>query len=709
MAACLAGEIPQAILAGDYERAKSTALWYQELFGKGNYYIELQDHGLEEDTIVLPQLIKLARETGIPMAATNDSHYLRKDDAKMQSILLCIQTGKTIQDADRMEFQTDEFYVKTTDEMYELFAMVPEACANTQKIADQCNFDFDFGHTKIPYYKAPNGMDNQEFFEKLCWDGLERRYGPDVPQSNKDRLTYEIGVVKSMGYTNYYLIVWDYINYAKSQGIPVGPGRGSGAGSIAAYCVGITDIDPIRYNLIFERFLNPERVSMPDFDVDFCYERRQEVIDYVNRKYGADHVAQIVTFGTMAARGAIRDVGRALNIPYADVDVVAKQVPSGPGALHITLDEALKLSKPLRDAYEGDERIRTLIDTAKAIEGMPRHASTHAAGVVITRKPVVDYVPLAKNDESVVTQYVMTTLEELGLLKMDFLGLRNLTILDDTVRLVQKSRPSFSLADIPDNDPAVFQMLSEGRTSGVFQMESAGMTGVCVGLKPQNIEDITAIIALYRPGPMDSIPRFIACKHNPDKVKYKHPMLEPILSVTYGCIVYQEQVIEIFRRLAGYTLGQADMVRRAMSKKKVKDIERERQAFVYGDAGRAIAGCIANGVPEDVAKDIYDEIYAFANYAFNKAHAVAYAIVCYQTAWFKCHYTKEYMAALLTSVLDSSEKVAEYIAECRDCGIHLLPPDINESEPTSPCPASTSASAWCRQGSGPGLYQRCAG
>ena len=676
LSACLAGEIPQAILAGDYERAKSTALWYQELFGKGNYYIELQDHGLEEDTIVLPQLIKLARETGIPMAATNDSHYLRKDDAKLQSILLCIQTGKTIQDADRMEFQTDEFYVKTTDEMYDLFAMVPEACANTQKIADQCNFDFDFGHTKIPYYKAPNGMDNQEFFEKLCWDGLERRYGSDVPQSNKDRLTYEISVVKSMGYTNYYLIVWDYINYAKSQGIPVGPGRGSGAGSIAAYCVGITDIDPIRYNLIFERFLNPERVSMPDFDVDFCYERRQEVIDYVNRKYGADHVAQIVTFGTMAARAAIRDVGRALNMTYAEVDVVAKLVPT---ALHITIKDALKLSKQLSDLYETDERVRRLINMAQALEGMPRHASTHAAGVVITKRPVYEYVPLARNDESIVCQYTMVTLEELGLLKMDFLGLRNLTVLDDAVKMVQKYRPDFRLADIPMDDAAVFEMLSQGKTGGVFQMESAGMTGVCVGLKPQSIEDITAIIALYRPGPMESIPRFIACKHDPKLVVYKHPSLQPILSGTYGCIVYQEQVIQIFQQLAGYSLGQADMVRRAMSKKKAKDVEREREAFLHGDPARNIRGCVANGIPEATAQAIYDEIYDFANYAFNKAHAVSYAVVAYQTAYFKHYFTREYMAALLTSVLDNSDKVAEYIAECRDCGIELLPPDVNRS------------------------------
>ena len=679
LSACLAGEIPKRLVNGDYDGAKEYALTMQEIFGEDNFYLELQDHGIPQQTLVNRDLLRIHQETGIPLVCTNDAHYLRPEDAESHDVLLCIQTGKTVDDENRMRYEPRNFYLRSTEEMEELFGTYPDAVANTQRIADRCQMEFTFGKYHLPEFQLPPGVDSPTYLRQLCEKGFTERYGTEHEEYRR-QLDYELDMIGRMGFTDYFLIVSDFVRYAKDAGIPVGPGRGSAAGSMVSYCLYITDIDPMQYHLYFERFLNPERVSMPDIDMDFGDTRRGEVVDYVRRKYGDDHVAQIVTFGTMAARAAIRDVGRALNIPYADVDVVAKQVPSGPGALHITLDEALKLSKPLRDAYEGDERIRTLIDTAKAIEGMPRHASTHAAGVVITRKPVVDYVPLAKNDESVVTQYVMTTLEELGLLKMDFLGLRNLTILDDTVRLVQKSRPSFSLADIPDNDPAVFQMLSEGRTSGVFQMESAGMTGVCVGLKPQNIEDITAIIALYRPGPMDSIPRFIACKHNPDKVKYKHPMLEPILSVTYGCIVYQEQVIEIFRRLAGYTLGQADMVRRAMSKKKVKDIERERQAFVYGDAGRAIAGCIANGVPEDVAKDIYDEIYAFANYAFNKAHAVAYAIVCYQTAWFKCHYTKEYMAALLTSVLDSSEKVAEYIAECRDCGIHLLPPDINESE-----------------------------
>ena len=678
LSACLAGEIPRRLRNGEYENAKAYALELSHIFGPDRFYLELQDHGIRDQAIVNQGILRIHRETGLPMVCTNDAHYLRKEDAEAHDVLLCIQTGKTIDDENRMRYEPRNFYLRSEEEMAALFAGYEGALENTSKIADMCNLDFSFGKYHLPEFRLPEGYDSFSYLKKLCDEGYRERYGTDDQYRNQ--LRYEQDMIEKMGFTDYFLIVSDFVRYARSAGIPVGPGRGSAAGSMVSYCLHITDIDPMKYNLYFERFLNPERVSMPDIDMDFGDTRRGEVVDYVRRKYGDDHVAQIVTFGTMAARGVIRDVGRVMNMPYADVDVIAKQVPAGPGALHITLDDALRLSKPLREQYETDEQVKKLIDTAKALEGMPRHASTHAAGVVITRKPVVDYVPLAKNDESVVTQYVMTTLEELGLLKMDFLGLRNLTILDDTVRLVQKSRPSFSLADIPDNDPAVFQMLSEGRTSGVFQMESAGMTGVCVGLKPQNIEDITAIIALYRPGPMDSIPRFIACKHNPDKVKYKHPMLEPILSVTYGCIVYQEQVIEIFRRLAGYTLGQADMVRRAMSKKKVKDIERERQAFVYGDAGRAIAGCIANGVPEDVAKDIYDEIYAFANYAFNKAHAVAYAIVCYQTAWFKCHYTKEYMAALLTSVLDSSEKVAEYIAECRDCGIHLLPPDINESE-----------------------------
>ncbi len=679
LSACRSGEVPRLILAGDYAGAKAAALEMRGLFGEDGYYLELQDHGLPGDREVAQGLIRIHQETGIPLVVTNDAHYLRREDAQMQDTLMCIQMGKTVDDPGRLRMETQELYVKSTQEMAALFPDYPEAVENTGKIAQLCNLEFQFGVHHLPEFKLPEGYaDGDAYFQKLCEEGFARRY-PQAVQEYRARLDYEMKIIRQMGFVDYFLIVSDFIGYAKGRGIPVGPGRGSAAGSMVAYCMNITDVDPMKYGLYFERFLNPERVTMPDIDIDFCIRRRQEVIEYVQKKYGADHVAQIVTFGTMAARGAIRDVGRALNVPYADVDAVAKQVPGGPGNLHITLDDALKLSKPLRDSYEGDERIHALIDTAKAIEGMPRHASTHAAGVVITRRPVVDYVPLAKNDESIVTQYVMTTLEELGLLKMDFLGLRNLTVLDDTVRMVAQNRPGFTLADVPDGDPAVFQMLSDGKTSGVFQMESAGMTGVCVGLKPQNIEDITAIIALYRPGPMDSIPRFIACKQNPDKVRYKHPMLEPILSMTYGCIVYQEQVIEIFRRLAGYSLGQADMVRRAMSKKKVKDIEKERGAFLHGDPERDIAGCAANGISEQVAQDIYDEIYDFANYAFNKAHALAYAIVAYQTAWFKCHYTKEYMAALLTSVLDSSGKVAEYITECRERGISLLPPDINQS------------------------------
>ena len=680
LSACLAGAVPRLVLGSNYEGAKAHALEMQEIFGAGNYYLEIQDHGIPAQREAAEGILRIHRETGIPLVVTNDAHYLTREDASMQDTLMAIQMGKTVDDPSRMRFETKEFFIKSEEEMAALFPEYPEAVENTARIAEQCEVEFEFGKYHLPEFKLPEGCtDGDVYFQQLCDQGFARRY-PQAPEGYRARLEYEMGVIRQMGFVEYFLIVSDFINYAKGQDIPVGPGRGSAAGSMVAYCLNITEIDPMRYDLYFERFLNPERVTMPDIDVDFCIRRRQEVIEYVQRKYGPDHVAQIVTFGTMAAKGAIRDVGRALNIPYAEVDAVAKQVPSGPNNLHITLDEALKLSKPLREAYEGDEKIRRLIDTAKAIEGMPRHASTHAAGVVITRRPVVDYVPLAKNDESVVTQFVMTTLEELGLLKMDFLGLRNLTVLDDAVRMVRRQEPGFSLAGLPDDDPAVFQMLSEGKTSGVFQMESAGMTGVCVSLKPQSIEDITAIIALYRPGPMESIPRFIACKQNPGKISYKHPVLKPILEVTYGCIVYQEQVIRIFQDMAGYSLGQADMVRRAISKKKKEQIERERKAFIYGDPERGIDGCIARGIPEQVGQDVYDEIYDFANYAFNKAHAVSYAVVCYQTAWFKCHRTREYMAALLTSVLDSSEKVAEYIAECKECGIHLLPPDINESE-----------------------------
>jgi DNA polymerase-3 subunit alpha len=679
LSACLAGEIPRRILSGDWAGAKAHALEMREIFGEDGYYLELQDHGIPEQREVVEGILRLHRETGIPLVATNDAHYLRREDAEMHDVLLCIQTGKTVDDPNRMKYEPRNFYLRSEEEMAALFPQCPDALENTAKIAGLCNLDFEFGVHHLPEFKLPDGWtDGDAYFESLCTQGFARRY-PQGSAEYRKRLQDEMAMIRKMGFVDYFLIVSDFISFAKGRGIPVGPGRGSAAGSMVSYCLDITDVDPMKYNLYFERFLNPERVTMPDIDIDFCIRRRQEVIEYVQEKYGADHVAQIVTFGTMAARGAIRDVGRALNVPYAEVDNIAKQVPSGPGALHITLEQALKLSKPLKDLYEGDQRVKELIDTAMALEGMPRHASTHAAGVVITRLPVVDYVPLAKNDESVVTQYVMTTLEELGLLKMDFLGLRNLTILNDTVQMVAEKRPGFTLSDIPDRDPEVFRMLSEGRTSGVFQMESAGMTGVCVGLKPKDIEDITAIIALYRPGPMESIPRFIACKQNPNLIRYKHPALEPILSVTYGCIVYQEQVIQIFQQLGGYSLGQADMVRRAISKKKAKEIQKEERAFIYGDKERGIRGCIAGGIQEQVAKAIYDEIYDFANYAFNKAHAVCYAIVAYQTAWFKYHYTREYMAALLTSVLDSQDKVAEYIAECKENGIKLLPPDINES------------------------------
>ena len=678
--ACLGGEIPKLLLADEYDKAKEVALEMRGLFGEDGYYLEMQDHGIPAQKRVNAGLVRLHEETGIPLIATNDAHYLRREDAEMQDILMCIQMGKTLEEPNRMRFETREFYVKSEEEMAALFPNHPEALENTGKIAALCNVDFEFGKYHLPHFQLPEGWtDGEAYFKKLCLDGFERRY-PDGPEEYRKQLRYEMDMIRKMGFVDYFLIVSDFIAFAKGNGIPVGPGRGSAAGSMVSYCLNITDLDPMKYSLYFERFLNPERVSMPDIDIDFCIRRRQEVIDYVNRKYGSDHVAQIVTFGTMAARGSVRDVGRVLGIPYGDVDAVAKLIPSGPGALHITLEDSLKLSKQLKDVYDGDEQVKKLIDTAMAIEGMPRNTSTHAAGVVITSRPVCDYVPLATNDGLPVTQYIMTTLEELGLLKMDFLGLRNLTILDDAMHMVQRREKDFTLASIPENDPETMAMLSEGKTAGVFQMESAGMTGVCLGLKPQNIEDITAIIALYRPGPMDSIPRFIACKNNPGKITYKHPSLVPILSNTYGCIVYQEQVIQIFQQLAGYSLGQADMVRRAMSKKKAKDIERERAAFVHGDPSRNIIGCEKNGVPAAIAESIYDEINDFANYAFNKAHAVCYAVVAYQTAWFKCHHPKEYMAALLTSVLDSTEKVADYIAECRDMGIPLLPPDVNESD-----------------------------
>ena len=676
LSACLGGAIPQYLMAEDYAAAKDYALNMARIFGEGNFYLELQDHGIDAQRPVNQQLQRLARETGLPLVVTNDAHYLRREDAEMQDVLLCIQTGKTVDEENRMKFETEEFYLKSEEELRQLFPGLDEAFENTAKIAEQCNLEFTFHEYHLPSFPVPAGYTNEEYFRKLCYDGFKERY-KNPPESYVDRLEYEIGVISRMGYVNYYLIVWDFIRYAKEQGIPVGPGRGSGAASIVAYCMHITEVDPMKYALIFERFLNPERVSMPDFDTDFCQERRGEVIDYVVRKYGADHVAQIATFGTMAARGAIRDVGRALNFTYAETDVVAKLVPT---TLHITLKEALEVSPQLKEKYDTDERVKKLIDTAMSLEGMPRNTSTHAAGVVITADPVCTYVPLSRNDDTIVTQYTMTTIEELGLLKMDFLGLRNLTVIRDAEMQIRKFNPGFSMENVPDDDPETFKMLAEGKTQGVFQLESAGMTGVCVGMKADSIEDITAIVALYRPGPMDSIPKFIESKLNPSKVTYKCPELEPILKVTYGCIVYQEQVIEIFRQLGGYTMGQADNIRRAISKKKMKIIEAERKVFVYGDPANNIPGCIANGISEAVAQSLYDEIVAFANYAFNKAHAVCYAVVSYQTAYLKCHYPRQYMAALMTSVLDSATKISGYIAECKELGIPVLPPDVNHSE-----------------------------
>ncbi len=678
LSACLAGEIPQKLLSGRYEEAMQSALWFQNLFGAGNYYIEIQDHGLADQRTVLPELVRLSKESGIPLVATNDAHYLRREDSTMQGILVCIQTQKTVNDEDKLEFETDEFYVKSGDEMYELFSAWPEACENTLKIAEACNFAYEFGVTKLPAFEAPGGQDNESYFRSLCEEGFRRYYGDTPPPETRKRLEYEISVISGMGYTNYYLIVADFIRYAREKGIPVGPGRGSGAGSIAAYCVGITGVDPIRYQLLFERFLNPERISMPDFDIDFCYERRGEVIDYVIRKYGEDHVAQIITFGTMAARAAIRDVGRVLDIPYQKVDTVAKLVPM---ELKMTLERALLVSKPLAEACDNDPQVKELIDIARKIEGMPRHASTHAAGVVITPKAACEYVPLSTNEGAIVTQFPMNTIEELGLLKMDFLGLRTLTVIDDAEKMVRRQNPAFSVEEVPLDDPAVYELLSSGETDGVFQLESGGMKQTLIGLKPRNIEDIIALISLYRPGPMDSIPSYIRNRHKPELVRYSTPKLAPILDVTYGCIVYQEQVMQIFRELAGFSYGQADLVRRAMSKKKHDVMEQQRSVFISGSdkEENRCPGCVANGISAQVANQIFDDMSSFASYAFNKSHAAAYAMVAYQTAYLKCHYPKEFMAALMTSVLDFTGKVIGYISESERMGIHVLPPNINDS------------------------------
>lgn len=681
LSACLAGEIPRALTRGDYEGAREAALRYEGIFGRGNFYLELQDHGMAEQKRINPQLIRLSRETGIPLVATNDCHYIAPEDSRMHRVLLCIQTGRTIEDENAMEFGSEEFYFKSEEEMRALFPDVPEAADNTVKIARRCQVELEFGKTKLPAFFTPDGSDNLEFFRRLCQEGLIRRYGEDPPQEYRDRLEYEIRVISQMGYVNYYLIVWDFIRYARSVGIPVGPGRGSGAGSLAAYCVGITNVDPMRYDLLFERFLNPERVSMPDFDIDFSDERRDEIIGYVVDKYGADHVAQIVTFGTMAARGALRDVGRALNIPYNKVDQVAKLVPL---SLGMTLDTAMKQSKELREKVEADPQVKELWDMARKVEGMPRHASTHAAGVVITDKPVMDYVPLSKNDDAVVTQYTMTAIEELGLLKMDFLGLRNLSVIDHAEKLVRRREAGFSIEAAPEDDGAVFRMLSEGHSEGVFQLESPGMKRLLVQAQPACVEDLIAIISLYRPGPMQFIPQYLESRKNPESVHYRHPLLRPILEPTGGCIIYQEQVMQIFRDLAGYSLGRADIVRRAMAKKKHDVLEREREVFLHGqqreDGTWEVDGCLRRGVDQQTALELFKEIESFASYAFNKPHAAGYAVVAYQTAYLKCHYPCEYMAALLSSVLGQTGKVAEYIEECGRLGISVLPPHVNYSD-----------------------------
>lgn len=680
LSGCLAGEVARALQRNDYDEARNVAKWYKETFGENNYYLEIQNHGLDEQLQINPDLIKLSKELNIPLAATNDAHYVDKDDAKMQQVLICIQTNHTVGEDTGLEFSTQEFYLKSEEEMLEAFPQCPEAVENTAKIAERCNVEFEFGKTKLPHFDVPEGYDHFEWFSLLCRKGLVKRYGENPPKEYVDRLNYELDVINRMGYVDYYLIVHDFIKHAKDMGIPVGPGRGSGAASICAYCIGITGIDPMKYNLLFERFLNPERVSMPDFDVDFCFERRGEVIDYVIEKYGADHVAQIVTFGTLAAKAAIRDVGRALGMPYSVVDNISKQVPN---ELNITIDRALKRSSDFKALYESSDEIKELIDMARKVEGMPRHASTHAAGVVITHDPVVSYVPLARNDEAVVTEFPMTTLEELGLLKMDFLGLRTLTVISSAEKMIRQKEPNFSIDKIDIDDKAVFEMMCSAQTEGVFQFESAGMRAVLSQLKPESLEDLIAVISLYRPGPMDSIPTYIENRHNPDKIKYKVPQLKSILDVTYGCMVYQEQVMQICRELAGYSYGRADIVRRAMSKKKYDVMLKERENFVHGivdENGNVVCeGAVRRGVDEKVANEIFDEMMSFASYAFNKAHAAAYAYVAYQTAWLKCHYPCEFLAALLTSFLDNTSKVVQYINECSRLGIKILPPHVNQS------------------------------
>ena len=680
LSACLAGEVQRYLVRGLYDEAKKTAQRYEACFGKGNYFLELQDHGIPDQKTVNAGLMRLSQELGIELVATNDVHYTYAEDWEAHDILLCLQTGKKLSDENRMRYEGGQYYVKSEEEMRALFPYAAQAIENTQKIADRCHVEIEFGVTKLPHFTVPDGYDSWTYLNKLCHEGLIQRY-PDRHDELLPQLDYELSVIQKMGYVDYFLIVWDFINYARTHGIPVGPGRGSAAGSLVSYTTGITNIDPIRYNLLFERFLNPERVSMPDIDVDFCYERREEVIDYVIRKYGSDHVAQIVTFGTLAARASIRDVGRALGIPYNTVDTVSKMIPR---ELGMTIEKALTKNQELKALYDKDAKIRELVDTAKSVEGMPRHTSTHAAGVVITDKPVDRYVPLARNDESVVTQYTMTTIEELGLLKMDFLGLRTLTVISDTVKSVRENNiPDFDIEKISLDDKATYDMLSAGYTYGVFQCESAGIRNVITRLKPQNIEDIIAVISLYRPGPMDSIDMYINNRHNPKSIRYKTPQLKNILDVTYGCMVYQEQVMQIFRELAGYSFGRADVVRRAMSKKKHKVMEQEREYFVNGlknsDGSYACDGCVRRGIPAEVANSIFDDMSSFASYAFNKSHSAAYAVIAYRTAYLKCHFPAQFTAALLTSVIDDSTKIALYIDDLARLKINVLSPSVNES------------------------------
>ena len=678
--ACLAGSIPQAILNGDMEKAEETAMWYKNLFGE-DYYLEIQTNTLKEQSLVNQKLVELSRKLNIPLVATNDAHYTRKEDAYNHEVLLCIQTGKKMSDVDRMRFATDDFYIKSPEEVKEFFPNLPEALENTVKIAEKCNVEFEFGHTILPNYEVPKEFSTHyDYFKKLCDDGIKIRYGENTPKEILERMEYEISVIKKMGYVDYFLIVWDFINWAKSQGIPVGPGRGSGAGSIVAYAIGITDIDPIKYNLLFERFLNPERISMPDFDVDFCYERRQEVIDYVGRKYGKDHVSQIITFGTMSARMVIRDVGRALDFPYSETDKLAKMVPF---ALHITIKKAMEQNRELKELYENNEEVHKLLDVAMGLEGMPRQASTHACGVVITKDPVDTYVPLYVNDGAISTQYTMTILEQLGLLKMDFLGLRTLTVIQDAINLVKQNRGIDVKFDSNMNDSKVYKLWGDGKTIGIFQFESAGMTNFMKELKPDSLEDIIAGVSLYRPGPMDQIPRYIKNKLNPEHAEYTHPALEPILKVTYGCMVYQEQVMQIVRDLAGYSLGRADLVRRAMGKKKLDIMAKEREIFIHGQEDEngniVVPGCVRNGIDEKSANKIFDEMAEFAKYAFNKSHAAAYAVVSYRTAYLKAYYPEEFMAATLNSYLGNLDKVPIYVDECRRMNIEILKPDVNKS------------------------------